>query len=158
MLCIILLTWRFMIDKIKSVLSTIKSGILYVIGPVLAIVGYILYLTRKNAALQDQINQSKAAEQLATVIQKKVEDEKQSNVDQLDYESIRDKFLAESGTGSNSDLLRQSGEQSDRAVSGEPGTESNPIKVPDYSEPEQCDVSASDPSSGQGDSSQKPSS
>lgn len=114
-----------MIDKIKSVLSTIKSGILYVIGPVLAIVGYILYLTRKNTALQDQINQSKAAEQLATVIQKKVEDEKQSNVDQLDYESIRDKFLTESGSGTQPEAI--------------------------------SDVPTSDPSSGQGDSSQKPS-
>lgn len=120
-----------MLEKIKSYLSTIKSGILYVIGPVLAIVGYILYLTRKNTALQDQINQSKAASQLATVIEKKVEDEKQSNVDVIDYESIRNKFLAESGSG----------------------TESNPIQVPDF----QDHVPTSDSSSGQGDSSQKPS-
>lgn len=121
-----------MIDKIKSVLNTIKSGILYVIGPVLAIVGYILYLTRKNTALQDQINQSKAAEQLATVIQKKVEDEKQSNVDESDYNTLRDKFLAESG-------------------STESLTNSGPLHVI------QGNVPTSDPSGGQSDSSQKPS-
>lgn len=84
-----------MLETIKGYLSTIKAGILYIIGPIVAIIGYIVYLRNKNSSLQDQINQSKAAKELATVIEKKVEDEKQSNVDQSDYESIRAQYLAQ---------------------------------------------------------------
>lgn len=83
-----------MIDKIKSFVDSVKGILLTVIAPLIALFAYISYLRDKNASLTDQINQSKAAAQLAVVLTKKVEDEKQSNVDELDYDTIRAQYIA----------------------------------------------------------------
>lgn len=83
-----------MIDKIKAFVDSVKGVLLTVIAPIIALLAYISYLREKNTTLTDQINQSKAAAQLATVLEKKVEDEKQSNVDELDYDTLRAQYIA----------------------------------------------------------------
>lgn len=83
-----------MIDKLKSFVESVKGILLTIVAPLIAVFAYISFLRSKNASLTDQINQSKAAAQLATVLEKKVEDEKQSNEAELDYDTLRAQYVA----------------------------------------------------------------
>lgn len=84
-----------MIDKIKAFLANVKGAILYVVGPILAVVGYIFYLRTKNDTLTNQLAGEQAKETLATVVANKEEKDDAANKAEGDYASIRNAFIAE---------------------------------------------------------------
>lgn len=84
-----------MIEKLKQFADSVKGVLLFIVAPLIILFAYIANLREKVQSTQDELNQSKAAQQLATVIEKKVEDEKQSIIDERDYDSLRTQYVAE---------------------------------------------------------------
>lgn len=111
-----------MINKLKQFADSVKGILLFIVGPILGVLAYISYLRGQLTTAKDEVAQSKAEKQLATVIEKKVEDEKQSDEAELDYNTIRAQYIAAhptefSGPTSEGTPLQQSDQSSGQSNS-----------------------------------------
>lgn len=88
------------IDKIKAFFASIHGYVGYVIGGIVAVVGYIFYLRRENTDLTNEVAADKATATLNVTLAKKEELENEANKKTSDYDSIRDAYIKQS---SNSD-------------------------------------------------------
>lgn len=92
-----------MIQKIKDFLTSIKMGVLYIIGPILALFAYIAYLRDKDNNLLQQIQKAQAEKQLADTLAKKQEADREASITEADYNTIRDQYLKQSGISNQSE-------------------------------------------------------
>lgn len=74
-------------------LEKLKQYGLYVIAPILVVLGYIYYLLGKLSSLQSQVGQAKAEKQIVNILEKKEEAELNANTAEADYDSIKLRFL-----------------------------------------------------------------
>lgn len=89
-------------------IEKIKQSLLYIIAPVLAVLGFIAYLLSRISELNSQLGRVKAEKDIVKTLQKK-EDAiheaeiatKQASDAESDYNAIRDQYERESGTKSD---------------------------------------------------------
>lgn len=84
-----------MLDKIKAFLESAKNVILFVVGPIVAVVGYILYLRNENSDLKNKEATEKATVALAPIMADKEVKENEANDKVLNYNALRDQYIAQ---------------------------------------------------------------
>lgn len=89
-----------MIEKLKAFGEAAKSTLLYIIAPILFVLGYIYYLTTKNKNLKAEIAHMQADESISKTQQELQEAQNASNDAEKNYESIRDAYLKQSSDSS----------------------------------------------------------
>lgn len=82
-------------------LDNIKKVMLYVVWPLLILLGGIAYLVQKIASLKQQLGQVTYEKDMATILERKAEVTKDADQKGADYESLRDKYSKSNGSGSS---------------------------------------------------------
>ena len=96
-----------MIEKLKAIGGAAKSVLYFIVGPIVAVAGYIFYLLSQKRQLQEQVATSKVEKELAGAIEKKEEKAHESGLAVDDYNRIRDEYLRQLGGESADFLLRR---------------------------------------------------
>ena len=94
-----------MLDKIKKILSIIGSGLLYIVAPLAILVAYIIHLKNQVTSLTDNLVKNKAEAELAKILAKKIEEENETNKDELEYNALRDSYLKQLSNSPNTKTL-----------------------------------------------------
>ncbi len=89
-----------MVEKIKNMADAIKTVLLYVVAPLMAILGYFLYLTKQNSQLQAELNQSKSEKELAGTLARKEDAANAANKAEREYLDVKRVYTNQRGTGS----------------------------------------------------------
>lgn len=78
-----------MITKIKDSLEFVKQALMYVVAPLAFIVGYTLYLIRKNRGLEQKLEESKTEGDLIHVEDEKIDLDTSANDAVDEFERLR---------------------------------------------------------------------
>lgn len=83
----------------NSIIERVKNGVLYVLGPFVALLVYILYLRNQNQTLKDQVSSARfdAHDEELKHVQDKTDGDAADALH--NYERLRDSYLSGSNPG-----------------------------------------------------------
>lgn len=82
-----------MLDRVKSLVSTLKDILVFIVLPVAGLIAYIIHLQNKVKGLSADISQSKAEAELGKTLLKVEEANKEAKDAEANYHYIRDTYL-----------------------------------------------------------------
>lgn len=85
-----------MIEKLKSFTESVKNIVLYIVGPILALLAYIAFEKGKNTTLEDKTSQDDVNAKLATEVAKAQDAQREAANEESNYNAIRDAFIKQS--------------------------------------------------------------
>lgn len=88
-----------MIEKLKAYLEVVKGALLFIVTPIVFLVGGIYYLIAQNTSLKDKLGQSEAEKHLAKILTEKEEAKNEANSKEDDYNTLRNKYVHDHDDG-----------------------------------------------------------
>lgn len=82
-----------MIEKLKQLGAASKEVVLYILTPVLLVIGYIVYLQSKLRTTKGDLAIAKSEQELAKSLDKTKELENDATKAEADYKRTRDEYL-----------------------------------------------------------------
>jgi len=82
-----------LLERLKKVGEILKTGIIYILLPIVAIGSYIAYILSQRREARAKDKQTEVEKELGNVLEKKHKASDKSNDTVSEYERIRDEFI-----------------------------------------------------------------